>query len=67
MTEQEMNDAAVTAYRESLKGRKPLSESKLAAMFGKTSQRPVPPHPPKDDSYRTPAWEPCLPVDLPNE
>jgi hypothetical protein len=21
--------------------------------------------PPKDDSYRTPAWEPCLPVDLP--
>ena len=21
--------------------------------------------PPKDDSYRSPAWEPCLPVDLP--
>ena len=21
--------------------------------------------PPKDDSYRSPAWEPCLPIDLP--
>src|ERR1039458_3047052 len=21
--------------------------------------------PPKDDSYRSPPWEPCLPVDLP--
>jgi hypothetical protein len=39
MTEQEINDAAVAAYCESLKGRKPLSERKLAAMFGKTSCR----------------------------
>jgi hypothetical protein len=39
MTEQEINDAAVAAYRESLNGRKPLSERKLAAMFGKTSRR----------------------------
>ena len=22
--------------------------------------------PPKDDSYRSPAWDPCLPVDLPS-
>jgi hypothetical protein len=41
MTAQEINDAAVAvaAYLKSLEARKPLSERKLAAMFGKTSTR----------------------------
>jgi Protein of unknown function (DUF2637) len=39
MAEQEMNEAAVAAYRESLQGRKPLSERKLVARYGKTSHR----------------------------
>jgi hypothetical protein len=33
------NSAAVAAYRTSVSGGKPLSERKLAAMFGKTSRR----------------------------
>jgi hypothetical protein len=35
----DVNTAAVAAYRASLKSGKPLSERKLAAMFGKTSRR----------------------------
>jgi hypothetical protein len=34
-----INIAAVAAYRASLEGSRPLSERKLAAMFGKTSRR----------------------------
>jgi hypothetical protein len=37
--EDEVNLAAAAAYRASLEGRMPLSERKLAAMFGKTSRR----------------------------
>jgi Protein of unknown function (DUF2637) len=39
VNEQEMNDKATAAYRASLENGKPLSERKLAAMFGKTSRR----------------------------
>lgn len=39
MTEQDVNGAAVAAYRKSMQSGKPLSERKLAAMFGKTSRR----------------------------
>jgi len=39
MAEQDINGTAVAAYRESLERGKPLSERKLAAMFGKTSRR----------------------------
>jgi hypothetical protein len=35
----DVNTAAVAAYRASLGTGKPLSERKLAAMFGKTSRR----------------------------
>jgi hypothetical protein len=38
-SEAEINAAAVAAYRISLDNRQPLSERKLAAMFGKTSRR----------------------------
>src|SRR5437763_1125677 len=37
--EDEVNTAAVAAYRVSLESGTPLSERKLAAMFGKTSRR----------------------------
>jgi hypothetical protein len=37
--ESETNAAAVAAYRISVEGGKPLSERKLAGMFGKTSRR----------------------------
>jgi hypothetical protein len=37
--EDEVNTAAVAAYRASLESGKPLSERKLAAMFDKTSRR----------------------------
>ena len=37
--ESETNAGAVAAYRISVEGGKPLSERKLAAMFGKTSRR----------------------------
>jgi hypothetical protein len=37
--EDEVNTAAVAAYRASIESGKPLSERKLAAMFGKTSRR----------------------------
>lgn len=37
--EDEVDTAAVAAYRASLKSGKPLSERKLAAMFGKSSRR----------------------------
>jgi len=37
--EDDVNTAAVAAYRASLEGGTPLSERKLAAMFGKTSRR----------------------------
>lgn len=37
--EDEVNTAAVAAYRASLESGTPLSERKLAAMFGKTSRR----------------------------
>jgi hypothetical protein len=36
---EDINKAAVAAYRASIDGGKPLSERKLAAMFGKTSRR----------------------------
>ena len=35
----DINEAAVAAYRASVDGGRPLSERKLAAMFGKTSRR----------------------------
>ena len=35
----DINEAAVAAYRASIDSGKPLSERKLAAMFGKTSRR----------------------------
>ena len=35
----DINKAAVAAYRASIDSGKPLSERKLAAMFGKTSRR----------------------------
>jgi hypothetical protein len=35
----DVNAAAITAYRASLDTGEPLSERKLAAMFGKTSRR----------------------------
>jgi Protein of unknown function (DUF2637) len=38
-SEGEINAAAVAAYRASLDNRQPLSERKLAAMFGRTSRR----------------------------
>ena len=38
-SEMDINMAAVAAYRASIDGGKPLSERKLAAMFGKTSRR----------------------------
>jgi hypothetical protein len=38
-SEAEINATAVAAYRASLDNRQPLSERKLAAMFGKTSRR----------------------------
>lgn len=38
-SEDEVNIAAVAAYRASLESGTPLSERKLAAMFGKTSRR----------------------------
>ena len=38
-SENEANAAAVAAYRASLKSGQPLSERKLAAMYGKTSRR----------------------------
>jgi hypothetical protein len=38
-SEEEINAAAVAAYRTSINASKPLSERKLAAMFGKTSRR----------------------------
>ena len=38
-SEYDINAAAVAAYRASLDHRQPLSERKLAAMFGKTSRR----------------------------
>jgi hypothetical protein len=38
-SEADTNAAAVVAYRASLDNRQPLSERKLAAMFGKTSRR----------------------------
>lgn len=37
--EEDINVAAVTAYRASIDTGRPLSERKLAAMFGKTSRR----------------------------
>lgn len=37
--EQDVDAAAVAAYRSSLSSGRPLSERKLAAMFGKTSRR----------------------------
>ncbi len=37
--EEEINVAAVAAYRTSIDTGRPLSERKLAAMFGKTSRR----------------------------
>ncbi len=37
--EDEVNSAAVAAYRASLEGGRPLSERRLAAMHGKTSRR----------------------------
>lgn len=37
--EEDINVAAVAAYRTSIDTGKPLSERKLAAMFGKTSRR----------------------------
>ena len=36
---EDINEAAVAAYRASIDSGKPLSERKLAAMFGKTSRR----------------------------
>lgn len=39
ISEQEINVEGVAAYRASLDSGKPLSERKLAAMFGKTSRR----------------------------
>ena len=36
---EDINKAAVAAYRASIDSGKPLSERKLAAMFGKTSRR----------------------------
>ena len=38
-SEEDINEAAVAAYRASIDSGKPLSERKLAAMFGKTSRR----------------------------
>ena len=38
-SEEDINAAAVAAYRASIDSGKPLSERKLAAMFGKTSRR----------------------------
>ena len=38
-SEEDINVAAVAAYRASIDTGKPLSERKLAAMFGKTSRR----------------------------
>ena len=38
-SEEDINGAAVAAYRASIDSGKPLSERKLAAMFGKTSRR----------------------------
>jgi hypothetical protein len=38
-SEAEINATAVAAHRASLDNRQPLSERKLAAMFGKTSRR----------------------------
>jgi hypothetical protein len=38
-SEDDINATAVAAYRASLDNGKPLSERKLAAMFGKTSRR----------------------------
>jgi Protein of unknown function (DUF2637) len=38
-TEEKLNAAAVAAYRASLDNGKPISERRLAAMFGKTSRR----------------------------
>ena len=35
----DINEAAVAAYRASIDSGRPLSERKLAAMFGKTSRR----------------------------
>ena len=37
--EEDINMAAVAAYRASIDSGEPLSERKLAAMFGKTSRR----------------------------
>ena len=37
--EEDVNEAAVAAYRTSINTGRPLSERKLAAMFGKTSRR----------------------------
>jgi hypothetical protein len=39
INQQEVNGAAVAAYRASVAGGNPLSERKLAAMFGRTSRR----------------------------
>jgi hypothetical protein len=39
--EEDINVAAVAAYRASIDTGRPLSERKLAAMFGKTSRRSV--------------------------
>jgi hypothetical protein len=38
-SEEDINVAAVAAYRASIDSGKPMSERKLAAMFGKTSRR----------------------------
>ena len=38
-SEDDINAAAVAAYRTSISTGRPLSERKLAAMFGKTSRR----------------------------
>ena len=37
--EEDINEAAVAAYRISIDAGRPLSERKLASMFGKTSRR----------------------------
>ena len=37
--DQDIDGAAVAAYRASIDGGRPLSERKLAVMFGKTSRR----------------------------
>ena len=47
--------------REYLAPRRDSTSSGSSVSFGSAFHR----LPPKDDSYRSPAWEPCLPVDLP--